>query len=66
MLGRRWTKKTLAAMFAKVQSGGCDSAVASLTVAAAGLNCQTLNAVVFLGPCTTDAAETQAKGNSHT
>ena len=64
MLGRRWAKSALAEMFGRIQAGQCDCAVASLTVAAAGLNCQSLNAVVFLSPCTSDAYETQAKGKS--
>jgi len=52
----------LAASQADIRNGRCDSVLASPIVGGAGLNCQSLTAVVFMSPLLSAAVETQCKG----
>jgi hypothetical protein len=61
---KRWSKSLLATSQANIFSGKCDSVLASPIVGGAGLNCQSLNAVVFMSPLPSAAVETQCKGTA--
>jgi len=48
----------------KIEDGLCDCALVSIHVGGAGLNCQTMNRIVFMDPPTSDVQMRQAKGIS--
>jgi hypothetical protein len=62
LLGRRWTKRLLEENQKMIPDGTADSAVASVTIGGAGLNCQCFNAMVFMVPCYLETMEIQCKG----
>jgi len=43
--------------------GTCEVAIMSILVGGAGLNCQTMNRIIFMDPPTTDVQKRQAKGS---
>ena len=55
---KRWSKSMLAASQADNPNGRCDSVLASPFIEGAGLNCQSLTAVVFMSPLPSAAGET--------
>jgi len=62
--GRRLTKGDLKRGIMLMEQGECEAAVMSIYVGGAGLNCQTMNSIIFMGPMTSDYRIKQAKGNS--
>lgn len=62
LCGKRVTQRSLDEDFAAIVKGECDVALMSVAVGGAGVNCQTMNRVVFMEPPTTDTARKQAKG----
>lgn len=51
-------------MLEQLNRGESDSAVISLMIGGAGLNCQRMNAVIHMAPCFQAAMERQANGTS--
>lgn len=47
-----------------IEQDKCEAAVMSIYVGGAGLNCQTMNSIIFMAPSTSDYQIKQAKGNS--
>jgi hypothetical protein len=62
LCGRRVSQITLDQDFEAIVAGECDVALMSVTVGGAGVNCQTMNRIVFMEPPTTDTTRKQAKG----
>jgi hypothetical protein len=62
MGGQRLTKRSIKAGLQWIKNGECDAAVMSISVGGAGLNCQSMNAMVFMAPPTSDSLRKQAKG----
>jgi hypothetical protein len=62
--GRRLTKKDLKRGIMLIEQDKCEAAVMSIYVGGAGLNCQTMNSIIFMAPSTSDYQIKQAKGNS--
>ena len=52
LCGKRVTAKTLEQDFEAIVAGECDAALMSVTVGGAGVNCQTMNRIVFMEPPT--------------
>jgi hypothetical protein len=63
LCGKRVSQRTLDQDFEAIAAGECDAALMSITVGGAGVNCQTMNRIVFMEPPTTDTARKQAKGH---
>lgn len=61
--GRRLTKRDLKRGTMLIEQNKCEAAVMSIYVGGAGLNCQTMNSIVFMGPLTSHYQIKQAKGN---
>ena len=62
--GQRLTKRDLNRGVALIEQNECEAAVMSILVGGAGLNCQSMNSIVFMSPLTSDYQIKQAKGNS--
>jgi len=47
-----------------IAEGTCDAAVMSILVGGTGLNCQSMNRIIFMDPPTSDFQRKQAKGKT--
>ena len=66
MSGRRVTSKMINEGIYSIIDGTCEVAIMSILVGGAGLNCQTMNRIIFMDPPTTDVQKRQAKGTHGT
>jgi hypothetical protein len=64
MDGQKISSRRAQEMMDQVNTGEADSAVISLMIGGAGLNCQKMNAVIHMAPCHQAAIERQANGTS--
>jgi len=62
--GQRLTKRDINRGVMLIEQNECEAAVISILVGGAGLNCQSMNSIVFMSPLTSDYQIKQAKGNS--
>jgi hypothetical protein len=62
MNGERISRKKNRQMMEMVNSGQADAAVLSVMIGGAGLNCQKMNAVIWMAPCFSAAQERQGNG----
>ena len=60
--GRGQTAEKNKAMFQSLQASEMQAGVLNIKVAGAGLNCQHMNMIIFMAPCTTETIQTQVKG----
>jgi hypothetical protein len=60
--GKRVTKQDSVNAADMISSGKADAALLSILIGGAGLNCQTMDTVVFMAPCTSNAKQVQALG----
>ena len=63
MGGERLTKRMIEDGIQGTIDGKCEAAVMSILVGGVGLNCQSMNAIVFMDPLTSDVQKRQVKGN---
>jgi hypothetical protein len=56
------TKRIAVEMATIIEMGKADGVVASILVGGSGLNCQTMNRVIFMSPPTSDCGKIQALG----
>ena len=64
MNGAKINNRRAKEMLEQINLGESDSAVISLMIGGAGLNCQRMNAVIHMAPCFQAAMERQANGTS--
>ena len=62
--GQRLTKRDFNRGVMLIEQNECEAAVMSILVGGAGLNCQSMNSIIFMGPLTSNYQIKQAKGNS--
>ncbi len=62
--GQRLMKKDLKRGIMFIEQDKCEAAVMSIYVNGAGLNCQIMNSIIFMGPFTFNYQIKQANGNS--
>ena len=64
MAGQRLSKRSIEAGLQSIKEGKYDAVVMSILIGGTGLNCQSMNQIIFMDPPTSDVAKKQAKGNS--
>jgi len=64
MAGQRLSKRSIEAGLQSIKEGKCDAAVMSILIGGIGLNCQSMNQIIFMDPPTSDVVKRQAKGSN--